>query len=215
MTIDIFFERYGEKLAEAIIVHLGYVLVCIAIGFILGVLLAILLSRFPKISKVVLPIVSIFQTIPGMVFIGVLFLYLGMTPITVIVALSVWAMFPILKNTYAGILNVEPSLKEAAKGCGMSNMQILLKIEIPNATGPIFSGLRISAIYTVSWTVLTAMIGLGGLGEFIYRGIDANLSYLILAGAIPTSIIAILFGYLIDLVQKIATPRGLKGGGVK
>jgi len=212
MTFGVFFERYGQKLLEAIFVHLGYVLVCIIIGSILGMLLAILLSRFPKTSKVVLPVVSVFQTIPGMVFIGILFLYLGMEPVTVIIALSVWAMFPVLKNTYAGILNVEPSLKEAAKGCGMSKMQILAKIEIPNSMGPIFSGLRMSAIYTVSWTVLTAMIGLGGLGEFIYRGIDANLSYLIIGGALPTSIMAILFGYLIDMVQKKVTPRGLKGG---
>jgi osmoprotectant transport system permease protein len=205
-------ERYGERLVQAIFVHIQYVLVSVGIGFVLGMVLAIVLSRIPKVSAVALPIISIFQTIPGMVFIGVLFIYLGMKPITIIVALSIWAMFPILKNTYAGILNVDPSLKEAARGCGMRDMQILFKVELPVAMDAIFSGLRMSTVYTVSWAVLSAMIGLGGLGEFVYRGIASNLNYLILGGAIPTSIMAIAFGYLIDLIQKIVTPRGLKGG---
>ena len=199
-------------LFNAILVHLKYVFISVGIGFIVALVLGILLSRVPKLSKFILPVVSIFQTIPGLVFIGVLFIRIGIQPATVIIALSVYALFPILKNTYIGILGVDEGLKEAARGCGMNNWQILYKVELPLAMPSIFSGLRMSTIYTVSWAVLAAMIGLGGLGEFIYRGIDTNNNTLIIGGAIPAAILAILLGFLIDFVQAKVTPRGLKGG---
>lgn len=206
-----FFERYGEMLMRAIVVHLQYVFISVIIGFVIAVVMGIFLSRVPGISDIVIPILGILQTIPGLVFIGVLFIYLGIRPVTIIVALSTYAIFPILKNTYTGIVNVDAALKEAAKGCGMNNVQILYKVEIPMAMSAIFAGLRMSTIYTVSWAVLAAMIGLGGLGEFIYRGIDTNNNVLIVGGAIPAAILAILLGFLIDVIQKIITPRGLKG----
>ncbi|QSX08597.1 ABC transporter permease [Alkalibacter rhizosphaerae] len=206
-----FFERYGEMLIRAIFVHIQYVIVSVMIGFVIAMVLGILLSRVPGISNYAIPALGILQTIPGLVFIGVLFIYLGIRPLTIIIALSTYAVFPILKNTYTGIVNVDPALKEAAKGCGMSNIQILFKVEIPMAMSAIFTGLRMSTIYTVSWAVLAAMIGLGGLGEFIYRGIDTNNNVLIVGGAIPAAILAILLGFVIDLVQKLVTPRGLKG----
>ncbi|WP_313119458.1 ABC transporter permease [Proteiniclasticum ruminis] len=207
-----FLERYGEKLLEAIVVHLQYVFVSVGIGLVVALILGILLSRVPKISRVIIPVVSIFQTIPGLVFIGVLFIRIGIQPATVIIALSIYALFPILKNTYTGILSVDKGLIEAARGCGMSNWQILFKLELPLAMPSIFSGLRMSTIYTVSWAVLAAMIGLGGLGEFIYRGIDTNNNTLIIGGAIPAAVLAILLGFLIDFIQAKVTPRGLKGG---
>ena len=210
--MPVFFERYGTKLIEAIITHLKYVGISVSIGFVIALILGILLSRAPKISKYILPIISLFQTIPGLVFIGVLFIYIGIRPATIIIALSIYAIFPILKNTYTGILSVDLKLKEAAKGCGMNNFQILYKVELPMAMNSIFSGIRMSTIYTVSWAVLAAMIGLGGLGEFIYRGIDTNNNTLIIGGAIPAAIMAILLGFLIDFVQAKVTPRGLKGG---
>lgn len=207
-----FLERYGEKLLEAIVVHLQYVFVSVGIGLVVALILGILLSRVPKLSSVIIPMVSIFQTIPGLVFIGVLFIRIGIQPATVIIALSIYALFPILKNTYTGILSVDKGLIEAARGCGMSNWQILFKLELPLAMPSIFSGLRMSTIYTVSWAVLAAMIGLGGLGEFIYRGIDTNNNTLIIGGAIPAAVLAILLGFLIDFIQAKVTPRGLKGG---
>jgi len=207
-----FLDKYGDKLIKAIGVHLQYVFISVTIGLVIALILGILLSRVPKISKIVIPIIGVFQTIPGLVFIGVLFIYLGMKPITVIIALSIYAIFPILKNTYTGIVNVDESLKEAARGCGMSNVQILFKIELPLAMGAIFSGVRMSTIYTVSWAVLAAMIGLGGLGEFVYRGIDTNNKVLIIGGALPAAILAIILGLFIDFIQNRITPRGLKGG---
>lgn len=203
-------ETYGAQLIRAIGVHTAYVLVSVAIGFVLGVVLGVALSRVPRGSLVILPIVSIFQTIPGLVFIGILFLLTGMRPITVILALSVYAIFPVMKNTYTGILEVEPKYVEAARGCGMTSWQRLLRVEIPLALPTIIAGLRMSAVYTVSWAVLAAMIGLGGLGDFIYQGTSSNNNTLILLGAIPAALLAVWIGALIDLMQKKLTPRGLR-----
>ena len=203
-------DTYGMMLVRAIGIHTTYVLISVSIGFCLGLMFGILLSRVPQWTPVILPIISIFQTIPGLVFIGVLFLWLGMVPITVIIALSIYAMFPVIKNTYTGILGVAPRYLEAAKGCGMSPMQTLLKVELPLAMPMIIAGLRMSATYTVSWTVLASMIGLGGLGDFIYQGTASNNNTLILLGAIPASILAVLIGTAIDMLQKKVTPRGLQ-----
>ena len=176
-----------------------------------GLVFGILLSRVPRwLSGIIIPILSIFQTIPGLVFIGVLFIWWGNIYPTVIVALSVYAMFPVLKNTYTGILEVESQYIEAAKGCGMSSLQTLLRVELPLAMPVIIAGLRMATIYTVSWAVLASMIGLGGLGDFVYRGTNSNNNTLILLGAIPAAILAILFGLVIDLLQKKVTPRGLR-----
>ena len=204
------FQTYGAMLAKAIGIHTVYVLVSVACGFCLGLLLGILLSRVPKWSGVILPVLSIFQTIPGLVFIGVLFILWGNTASTVIVALSVYAMFPVLKNTYTGILGVESKYIEAARGCGMSPLQALLRVELRLAMATIIAGLRMAAIYTVSWTVLAAMIGRGGLGTFVYQGVASNNNTLILLGAIPAAVLAILFGAVIDRLQRKVTPRGLR-----
>ena len=186
------FDTYGAMLGHAILVHTGYVLICVTVGFFLGLLLGVALSRTPRISGIVLPVISVLQTIPGLVFIGVLFLWLGMVPMTVIIALSIYAMFPVLKNTYTGLLGVEQKY-----------------LAMPS----IIAGLRMSAIYTVSWAVLAAMIGLGGLGGFVYQGTSSNNNTLILLGAIPSALLAVVIGAFVDLLQKRVTPKGLRKEG--
>ena len=197
------FDTYGAMLGYAILVHTGYVLICVTVGFFLGLLLGVALSRMPRISGIVLPVISVFQTIPGLVFIGLLFLWLGMVPMTVIIALSI----------YTGLLGVEQKYLEAAKGCGMSQLQSLLRVELPLAMPSIIAGIRMSAIYTVSWAVLAAMIGLGGLGGFVYQGTSSNNNTLILLGAIPSALLAVVIGAFVDLLQKRVTPKGLRKEG--
>ena len=204
---------YGTKLCKAVIIHTGYVLVSVLTGFVMGVALGILLSRSPKLSRFLMPVLSVFQTIPGLVFIGLLYLWLGMRPATVIIALSVYAMFPVLKNTYTGLLEVDRKYVDAARGCGMSRRQSLVQVELPLAMPTIIAGVRMAAIYTVSWAVLASMIGLGGLGDFVYQGTASNNTTLILLGAIPAALLAVLFGAAIDALQRRAIPRGLRKGG--
>ena len=204
---------YGTKLCKAVIIHTGYVLVSVLAGFVMGVALGVLLSRSPKLSRFLMPVLSVFQTIPGLVFIGLLYLWLGMRPATVIIALSVYAMFPVLKKTYTGLLEVDRKYVDAARGCGMSRRQSLVQVELPLAMPTIIAGVRMAAIYTVSWAVLASMIGLGGLGDFVYQGTASNNTTLILLGAIPAALLAVLFGAAIDALQRRAIPRGLRKGG--
>ena len=128
-----------------------------------------------------------------------------------IFALSVYAIFPILKNAYQGLVDVDPSMIEVAQGCGMNRKQIFFRVELPLAMPAIFSGIRMSLIYTVSWAILAAMIGQGGLGEFIYRGIDANVKEYIVIGSIPIAILAVVFRLLIDKLEKIIVSKGIQG----
>lgn len=202
--------RYAPRLINAIFVHFMYVIVSVSIGSTIAIILAILLSRSKNMAKFFIPILGIFQTIPGIVFIGILFIYLGMTPLTVLIALSIYAILPVLKNAYTGIVTVDESLIEAGRGCGMNQWIILYRIELPMAISSIITGIRMSTIYTVSWAVLAAMIGQGGLGEFIYIGINSNMKQFIVMGSIPAALMAIGLGYLIDKVQILLTPRGLR-----
>ena len=192
--------------------HLGYTLASVSIGFLLGLVLGILLTRTPKLSRYILPVLSVLNTIPGIVFIGVLFLYLGRRSATVLIALSVYAMFPVLKNTFTGLNEVDAQYKEAARGCGMDHFQRLVLVELPLAMPTIIGGLRISTVYTVSWTVVASMIGLGGLGDFIYKGVSSNNNALILQGAIPAALLAFVLGTLVDILQRHVVPRGLRKG---
>lgn len=196
----------------AVAVHLGYTVVSVSVGFVLGVALGIVLSRFPRAARFILPALSVLNTVPGIVFIGLLFLWLGMRPVTVLAALSIYAAFPVLKNTVAGLAAVEPQYKEAARGCGMDQLQRLRLVELPLAMPTIIGGLRLSTVYTVSWAVLAAMIGQGGLGDFIYKGVSSNNHVLILQGAIPAALLAFLLGSLVDALQKRVVPRGMRSG---
>ena len=205
-------ETLFSSLFRAIGVHLVYTVVSVSFGFLMGLLLGVLLSRLPRLSKVIFPILSIFNTVPGIVFIGLLFLWLNARP-AVLIALSIYATFPVLKNTYAGLMAVDQQYKEAARGCGMDHWQRLSMVELPLAMPTIIGGLRISTVYTVSWAVLAAMIGQGGLGDFIYQGVSSNNNTLILQGAIPAAILAFLLGSLVDALQRRAMPRGMRKAG--
>ena len=201
------------SILHATAVHTGYTLICVAIGFVLGVSLGVGLSRLPTLARYLLPLLSILNTVPGIVFIGILVIWIGMQPATVIIALSVYATFPVLKNTVTGLNGVDAQYKEAARGCGMNQLQRLRHVELPLAMSTIIGGLRLSTVYTVSWTVLAAMIGQGGLGDFVYKGVSSNNNALILQGAIPAAILALVLGGLVDLLQRHVVPRGLRKGG--
>ena len=130
--------------------HLLFTLVSVAIGFALGLVLGILLSRRPKLSGVVLPVLSVFNTIPGIVFIGLLVLAWGAGTATVLVALGIYATFPVLKNTYAGLVSVDQQYIEAARGCGMSAIQSLIRVELPLAMPTIIGGLLLGCTRSVA-----------------------------------------------------------------
>jgi len=191
--------------------HIELVGISVFVGIIISIPLGILLSRHKKLAGVVLAVTGTIQTIPGLVMLGFALIFLGIGMLPALVVLSLYAILPILRNTYTGITEVDPSYTEAARGIGMTNMQMLFKVELPLALSSIIGGIRISTVYIVSWATLAGMIGAGGFGDPIWTGLATYNTGLILSGAIPSAILALILSGLIGLLQRILTPRGLKG----
>lgn len=187
-----------EQTAE----HIGLTLTALLIAMLIGIPTGILLTRRKKISGSVLGIAGIIQTIPSVALLGFLLPLLGIGVVPAIVALFLYALLPIIRNTFTGIEEVDPAVREAAKGMGMSSGQILRKVELPLAVPVIFAGIRTATVINVGIATLCALIGSGGLGEFIFRGIALNNLNMILAGAIPAAALALLFDFGLAIVQR-------------
>lgn len=211
MTFLEFCVANQKEIFNCLIRHFQLVGISVAAGMLIAIPLGIFLSKFQQFAHFVLRLSGMIQTIPGLVMLGFALLLFGIGMLPALVVLSVYAILPILQNTYTGITEVEKSYIEAAKGIGMTNGQILWKVELPLALSSIVGGLRISAVFTVSWATLAGLIGAGGLGDLIWTGLGTYNTNYILAGAIPSAIIAVALSGLISMIQSGITPRGLKG----
>lgn len=194
----------------ALLVHIQMSLLSILFAMLIAIPAGVLLTRHEKPAKFVLAVAGVIQTIPGLVMLGIGLLLFGLGMLPSVIVLVAYAVLPILQNTYTGIREVDGLYTEAAKGIGMSNFQILTKVEMPIAVPAIMAGIRLSLVYIISWATLAALIGAGGLGDLIWTGLSCYDTNMILAGAIPASLLAIAAGLLIDLIQKAATPRGMR-----
>jgi len=190
------------EIAQHTFEHIGLTLVALVIAIIIGLPLGVSLTRYRKASNIVLGGIGVIQTIPSIALLGFLLPFLGIGPTPAIVALFLYALLPIVRNTFTGIEEVEPSVTEAARGMGMSDMQILRKVELPLAAPVIFAGIRTATVINVGVATLCALIASGGLGQFIFRGIALNNMNMILAGAIPAAILALFFDLILALIQK-------------
>lgn len=211
MSFTEFLIQNQKDIVSSLIRHIQLVGVAVAIGMVVAIPLGIFLTRHKKAANAVLAFVGMIQTIPGLVMLGFALIFLGIGILPALVVLGIYAVLPILRNTFTGITEVEPSYIEAAKGIGMTKAQILYKVELPLAMPSVIGGIRISTVYTVSWATLAGLIGAGGLGDLIWTGLSTYNTNFILAGAVPSAIIAVLFSGLISVVQRGLTPRGLKG----
>ncbi len=174
--------------------HLVLVLTAMSIAIAIGVPLGVLLTRRAGWRRPVLGLANILQTIPSLALFGFLIpipLIGGIGPRTAIVALVVYALLPILRNTLAGILGVDPAVRESAVAMGMTDTQILRQVELPLAARTILAGIRVATVTTVGTATIAAAIGGGGLGVFIFRGVASVDSVQILAGAVPAALIAL------------------------
>lgn len=208
--IEFFTENYAD-IQRSLIRHIELVGISVLIGTVISIPLGILLSRYKRVAGPVLAVAGMIQTIPGLVMLGFALILFGIGMLPALVVLSLYAILPILRNTYTGITEVEPSYIDAGRGIGMTNLQILYEVELPLALPSIISGIRISTVYIVSWATLAGLIGAGGLGDLIWTGLSNYNSRYILAGAIPSAILAFILSALIGLLQRLLTPRGLKG----
>jgi len=193
---------HQEEIIEQTGEHIGLTVVALAIAIFICLPLGIFLTRHKKLSPSALGFIGIIQTIPSVALLGFLLPLLGIGVTPAIVALFLYALLPIVRNTYTGIDEVDPAVREAAKGMGMSDFQLLLKVELPLAAPVIFAGIRTATVINVGVATLCALIGSGGLGEFIFRGIALNNIYMVLSGAIPAAILALLFDLILSLLQK-------------
>ena len=201
MSLTEFLSRNVGELVTLTLEHLFLVAVSTGIAILIGVPLGILLTRKPALSKPVLGLANIMQTVPSLALFGFLIplnIYLfhvkilgGIGARTAIVALVLYALLPIIRNTFTGIRSVDPAIRDAGRGMGMTDRQLLFQVELPLALGVIIAGVRVATVICVGTATIAAAIDAGGLGRYIFRGLRANDNVLILAGAVPAALIAI------------------------
>src|ERR1700749_1698631 len=196
-----FIQEQSDKLLEQTLQHIGLTFISLLIAIIIGLPAGIFIARKTKWSGPVLGAAGVLQTIPSIALLGFMIPLLGIGPKPAIVALLLYALLPIIRNTYTGITGVDAAVKEAATAMGMSQWQILFKVELPLAMPVILAGIRPATVITVGVATLASYIAAGGLGEFIFGGISLNNTNMILAGAIPAALLAILFDFLLSLLQ--------------
>lgn len=213
-----FYHILGKDILKATYQHIYLIFISLVIAVVGAIPLGIFLAktRHKKLSGVILNISAIIQTIPSLAMIAlivIIFALLNLPTIgrpPAIFALVLYALLPLLRNTYTGIRQVDSSIIEVAKGMGMKNRQILLMVELPLSMPVIIAGIRIATVWTIGIATLVGLIGAGGLGDLIIRGLRTmRLDYL-LAGTIPAGILALIADWLISYVEKWLTPAGLQ-----
>ena len=204
-----FLSSHSNEIWTQTTEHLYITLIAMGIGSAIGVLTGILLTRRERLASTILGLVGIIQTIPSLALLGFLLPIFGIGVVPAVIALFMYALLPIVRNTYTGIKEIDPAIKEAAKGMGMTNLQLLRYVEIPIAFPVILAGIRTATVINVGVATLCALIAAGGLGEFIFRGVTLNNSNMILAGAIPASALAITLDTYLGLVVKYARKKKL------
>lgn len=215
MTLLEFFAHNGRELGELVLEHLYLVALATGIAVLIGVPLGVLLTRKPALSKPVLGFANIMQTVPSLALFGFLIpvnlilfdvkIVGGIGARTAIAALALYSLLPIIRNTFTGINNVDPAIREAGRGMGMTDWQLLVQVELPLALGVILAGVRVATVICVGTATIAAAIDAGGLGRYIFRGLRANDNLLILAGAVPAALIALgadlFLGYVERAIQ--------------
>ncbi|QHS23683.1 ABC transporter permease [Virgibacillus sp. MSP4-1] len=195
--------------------HMQLVGLSVVIAIAIGVPLGIYLTTNDYLAETVLQMANVMMTIPSIALFGIMIPILslidqGIGFVPAVIALILYSQLPIIRNTYVAIKNVDPHIKDAAKGMGMNTIQKLRKVEIPNALPVIMAGVRQAVIMNIGIGAIAAFIGAGGLGVLINQGIARTNSTIVMAGAIAISIMAIVVDMLLGLFQKKMTPKGLE-----
>jgi len=190
--------------------HIQYSLIAILISILIGVPLGITIFNSKNLNKPVLSIANLVQAIPSLAILGFIVPYLGIGASTAIFMVVLYSLLPILKNTYTGLSNINPETLEAAKGIGMTQTQILFRVEIPLALPVIMAGIRISSVTAVGLMTIAAYIGANVLGTLVISGIQVDNTSMILAGAIPACVLALAMDFFMGKVEKSVTPTSLQ-----
>lgn len=207
--VQFFVERHDEILAKTW-EHLQLVGISMGIAVLIGVPLGLLLTRKRNLAAPILGFANVVQTVPSLALFGFLIpipLIGGIGMRSATIALVLYALLPILRNTYTGIQSVDAAVVEAGKGMGMTELQRLRLIEVPLALPTVLAGIRIATVLTVGLATIASAIGAGGLGDFIFRGVTMVDSRLIFAGALPAAILAIGLDTLLGRAEKMMVAK--------
>ena len=211
MTFLEFAKSHWIEIATLTLEHLRLVSWSMGLSLLIGIPLGVLLLRHPKFRAVVLGANNVIQTIPSLALFGLLLpvAWLGARADRLaITALALYALLPIVRNTYVGLSEVDRTVLEVARGMGLTRSQVLRHVELPLAAPVILGGVRVAAVITIGIATIAAAIGAGGLGEFIFRGLAMVDNNVILAGAVPAAMMALLADGIIGLLQRlIQRPR--------
>jgi osmoprotectant transport system permease protein len=210
MNLLYFFWQNHEQILELTAEHLWLVGVSTLLAVLVGIPLGIVSAHWPVWNKPVLGTASIIQTIPSLALFGFLLPvpWLGdRADRLAILALTLYALLPVIRNTYTGIRGVDPAVVEAGRGMGLTDGQLLFQVELPLALSVILSGVRVAVVVSVGLATIAAAIGAGGLGEFIFRGLAMVNNQLILAGAIPAAVLALSADFGLGWLEKRLRPR--------
>ena len=213
---EFFLVKYAPEILQETATHILLVGISIGVAILLGIPLGICITRKPSLRQPILGIANVLQTVPSLALFGFLIsvpLIGGIGARTAIIALTLYSLLPIIRNTYTGIINVDPAIREAGKGMGMTDRQLLLQVEIPLALGVILAGVRVATVIAIGIATIAAAIGAGGLGVFVFRGIAMVNNQLILAGAVPAAVLAILADWAIASLERRLTRRGTREQG--
>lgn len=202
-----FMQQQSGKLMSQTMEHIGLTFISLLLAVLIGVPAGILIRNKKRLASVVLGFTGVLQTIPSIALLGFLIPIAGIGAKPAIFALLLYALLPIVRNTYTGITGVNPVVTEAARAMGMTGLQVLTKVQLPLAMPVIFAGIRTATVINVGVATLAAYIAAGGLGEFIFGGIALNNTNMILAGAIPAALLAIIFDFLLSRIQKLKFSR--------
>jgi osmoprotectant transport system permease protein len=206
-----FLAQNRTQVLELTAEHLWMVVISILIAVVIGVPVGIWLTRRQALEKPVIGVANVIQTIPSLALFGFLLPapWIGeRADRLAILALTLYALLPLIRNTYVGIMGVDRAVIEAGRGMGMTDRQLLFQVELPLALGVIIAGIRVATVISVGLATIAAAIGAGGLGEFIFRGLAMVNNAVILAGAVPAAILALLADFGLGLLEKRLRSRG-------
>jgi len=210
MNVWQFVLQNHVELVELILEHVWLVSVSMVLAVIVGIPLGIAITRWPSMNKPVLGSANVIQTIPSLALFGFLLPapWIGeRADRLAILALTLYALLPLIRNTYAGIKGVDPAVVEAGRGMGLTNRQLLFQVELPLALGVIIAGVRVATVLLIGLTTIAAAIGAGGLGEYIFRGLAMVNNAVILAGAIPAAALALLADVGLGWLERRLSPH--------
>ncbi|MHB8945360.1 MAG: ABC transporter permease [Bacillota bacterium] len=190
--------------------HIYISMVALVLGFAFCLPVGIWLTRHERYVPIVIGAANIAETIPSIALLGFLIFVFGIGNANAIAALFLYSLLPMLQNTYTGIKNVDRSLIEAGRGMGMTDWQILTTVELPLARPVIVAGVRVASVWTIGTATLAAAIGGGGLGRLIFAGLATIRDDIMLAGAVPAALLALLADWTFAAVERWLTPRGLR-----